>query len=98
MKRFGSLLFWGFMVVSSILLFPIGLLLWLLTVLIDDRRWLLHRFTSLWASLYTWLNPAWSVRVVGRERLLQTQPTVMVANHRSLLDILVLFQLQSHFR
>lgn len=98
MKRFGSLLFWGFMVVSSILLFPIGLLLWLLTVLIDDRRWLLHRFTSLWASLYTWLNPIWSVRVVGRERLLQTQPTVMVANHRSLLDILVLFQLQSHFR
>jgi 1-acyl-sn-glycerol-3-phosphate acyltransferase len=70
----------------------------LTTVAFDDRRWVLHRFTSLWASLYTWLNPVWQVRIVGRERLYETGPTVIVANHRSLLDILVLFRLQSHFR
>ena len=98
MKILGSLLFWGFMVVSSILLFPISLLLWLLTAAFDDRRWVLHRFTSFWASLYTWLNPVWSVRVLGRDRLVQSEPTVIVANHLSLLDILVLFRLQSHFR
>jgi 1-acyl-sn-glycerol-3-phosphate acyltransferase len=98
MRMLGSLLFWGFMFVSSILLFPISLLLWLVTVAFDDRRWVLHRFTSIWASLYTWLNPAWRVRIVGRERLYQGGPTVMVANHRSLVDILVLFRLQSHFR
>jgi 1-acyl-sn-glycerol-3-phosphate acyltransferase len=94
----GSLLFWSFIVVSSILLFPISLLLWLTTIAFDDRRWILHRFTSFWASLYTWLNPVWRVRIVGRERLYETGPTVIVANHRSLLDILVLFRLQSHFR
>lgn len=98
MRTLGSLFFWGFMVSSSILLFPISLLLWLVTVAFDDRRWVLHRFTSFWASLYTWLNPAWRVRVVGRERLYEGGPTVIVANHRSLLDILVLFRLQSHFR
>lgn len=97
-RMLGSLLFWAFLVGSSILLFPISLLLWLVTVAFDDRRWILHRFTSLWASLYTWLNPVWRVRVVGRERLHETGPTVIVANHRSLLDILVLFRLQSHFR
>jgi 1-acyl-sn-glycerol-3-phosphate acyltransferase len=94
----GSLLFWVFMVVSSILLFPISLLLWLVTVAFDDRRWVLHRFTSFWASLYTWVNPAWRVRIIGRERLYETGPAVIVANHLSLLDILVLFRLQSHFR
>ena len=94
----GSLFFWGFMVVSSILLFPISLLLWLVTIAFDDRRWVLHRFTSFWASLYTWLNPAWRVQVVGRERLYEEGPAVIVANHLSLLDILVLFRLQSHFR
>lgn len=98
MRVVWSLLFWGFMVVSSIVLFPISLLLWAVTVPFDKRRWILHRYTSFWASLYTWLNPAWPVRVVGRERLYKEGPTVIVANHRSLVDILVLFRLQSHFR
>ncbi len=98
MRMLGSLLFWGFMTISSILLFPISLLLYLLTIAFDKRRWVLHRFTSFWASLYTWLNPAWHVRVIGRERLYEAGPAVIVANHLSLLDILVLFRLQSHFR
>jgi 1-acyl-sn-glycerol-3-phosphate acyltransferase len=94
----GSLAFWGFMVVSSILLFPISLLLWLTTVPFDERRWLLHRFTSFWANLYTWLNPAWPVRIVGRDKLYEAGPVVFVANHLSLVDILVLFRLRTHFR
>jgi 1-acyl-sn-glycerol-3-phosphate acyltransferase len=98
MKMLGSLFFWGFMVVSSVVIFPFALLIWAVTIRFDKRRFLLHRFTSLWASLYTWLNPAWRVRVVGRENLYEGGPTVLVANHRSLVDILVLFRLQSHFR
>ena len=99
MIRFaGSLLFWGFLAISSLVLFPIGVLLWLVTAPFDPRRWVLHRFTSLWASLYTWLNPAWPVRILGRERLHEAGPAVIVANHLSLLDILVLFRLQSHFK
>ena len=99
MIRFvASLLFWGFVAVSSFVLFPIGVLLWLVSRPFDPRRALMHRFTSLWASLYTWLNPAGPVRVIGRERLHEAGPAVIVANHLSLLDILVLFRLQSHFK
>ncbi len=98
MRMLGSLFFWGFMVASSILLFPVAVVIWLATVRFDQRRWVIHRFTSLWASLYTWLNPAWRVRVIGRELLHEDGPTVLVANHRSLVDILVLFRLQTHFR
>jgi len=98
MRLVGSLLFWGFVFVSSIVLFPLAVLVWLVSMPFDHRRWAMHRFTSLWASLYTWLNPAWRVSIEGRERLHEGIPTVLVANHLSLVDILVLFRMQSHFK
>src|SRR5262249_48596913 len=79
---------WIFLGVSSIALFPIAVLIWLVTSPFDARRAILHRFTCFWASLYTWLNPAWPVRIDGREHVRPGVTYVMVANHQSMLDIL----------
>ena len=98
LARLLSLLFWIFMVVSSLLLFPIALLVWATSVLFDRKLVVLHRFTCFWASLYTWLNPVWRVHIEGRERIRPDVAYVMVANHQSLLDILVLFRLFVHFK
>jgi 1-acyl-sn-glycerol-3-phosphate acyltransferase len=98
LRRLGSTLFWAFLVVSSILLFPVAVLIWAATVLFDKRLVLLHRFTCFWASLYSWLNPVWRVHVEGREKIAPDAAYVMVANHQSLLDILVLFRLFRHFK
>jgi 1-acyl-sn-glycerol-3-phosphate acyltransferase len=89
----GSLLFWGFIAVSSILLFPVALLIWALTRPFDRRTRLLHQFTCFWASLYTWLNPLWRVRITGKQHIRPGVTYVMVSNHLSLVDILVLFRL-----
>jgi 1-acyl-sn-glycerol-3-phosphate acyltransferase len=97
-RRLGSTLFWIFLVVTSILLFPLALLIWALTVLFDQRLVLLHRFTCFWASLYSWFNPVWRVRIEGREKIAPNTAYVMVANHQSLLDILVLFRLFVHYK
>jgi 1-acyl-sn-glycerol-3-phosphate acyltransferase len=94
----GSALFWIFALLSSLLLFPVAVLCWALTVPFDPRKVVLHRFSCFWAALYTWLNPAWSVRVVGREKIDPKKAYVMVANHQSLLDILILFRLFTHFK
>jgi 1-acyl-sn-glycerol-3-phosphate acyltransferase len=56
-------------VVSSLLLFPVALLVWLVTAPFDRRLRAQHQFTCFWASLYTWLNPAWRVRVAGVEHV-----------------------------
>jgi 1-acyl-sn-glycerol-3-phosphate acyltransferase len=93
-----STLFWGFMLASSIVCFPIALAIWLVTAPFDRRKRLLHRFTCFWASLYTWFNPAWRVRVEGSDKIRRDEAYVMVANHQSLLDILVLFRIFVHFK
>ena len=95
-QRLFSLLFWVFVAGSSALLFPVALLLWTLTRPFDHRTRALHRFTCWWASLYTWLNPWWPVTLVGRERI-TAGPCVLVADHLSLLDVLVLFRLATPF-
>jgi 1-acyl-sn-glycerol-3-phosphate acyltransferase len=97
-RRILSSLFWLFIVASSIVLFPIAVVIWVATVLFDRRLVLLHRFTCFWASLYTWLNPVWRVHIDGREKIACDTAYVMVANHQSLLDILVLFRLFAHYK
>lgn len=93
-----SALFWAFLTTSSIALFPVAVVLWAATAPFDRRRRALHLFTCFWASLYTWLNPAWPLRIEGRERIRPDETYVMVSNHLSLLDILVLFRLFVHFK
>src|SRR5574338_721331 len=93
-----SALFWAFLATSSIALFPVAVLVFALTAPFDGRRRLLHLFTCFWASLYSWLNPAWPLRIEGREPIDPHETYVMVSNHLSLLDILVLFRLFVHFK
>jgi 1-acyl-sn-glycerol-3-phosphate acyltransferase len=96
--RFYSSLFWAFLVATSVLLFPVAVAVWAVTAAFDRRLVVLHRFTCFWASLYTWVNPLWPVTVRGREKIRPDETYVMVANHLSLLDILVLFRLFRHFK
>lgn len=98
MRQIGSAIFWLWVVLSSIPLFIIAVVVWAVTAPFDKRRRALHQFTCFWASLYTWTNPAWRVSITGRENIDPKQTYVMVANHLSLLDILVLFRLFKDFK
>ena len=95
---FVTVYFWGFMLVTSLVLFPVAVVLRLATAPFDRRLTTLHRFTSFWGSLYTWGNPLWHVTVTGTEHLAVEAPAVMVANHQSFADILVLFRVRTHYK
>lgn len=97
-RRLYSTAFWVFIALSSVVAFGVAVLVWLVTAPFDRRRVILHQFTCLWASLYTWVNPLWPVAIEGREHIARHEAYVMVANHLSLLDILVAFRLFRHFK
>ncbi|MFP4225136.1 MAG: lysophospholipid acyltransferase family protein [Desulfobacterales bacterium] len=87
-----------FVGLTSVLFFLIALVIWLVTWPFDRRKVILQQFTCFWAALYTWIIPAWRIRIEGREHLPRKTPYVVVSNHQSLLDILVLFNLFFHFK
>lgn len=90
--------FWVSLFLISGLLFPIPIFLWITTVLFDRRRYILHQFTCMWSDIILWVNPYWKVRVEGRQKIDPSRVYVMVANHQSGLDIMVLFKLHRHFK
>jgi 1-acyl-sn-glycerol-3-phosphate acyltransferase len=96
--RLIALLYIAFVFLSSAIFFAIAVVIWLATFAFDRRLWLLHRLTCLWASLYIWVFPPWSVTIKGKELIDPNETYVIVSNHQSLVDILVAFTLFIHFK
>ena len=93
-----SVFYWAFFALTLPPLVAVALLLFLVTAPFDRRRVVLHLYSCLWASLYVYVNPLWRCRVVGRERLPWRGAAVIVANHLSLVDIVVLYGLYRPFK
>jgi 1-acyl-sn-glycerol-3-phosphate acyltransferase len=93
-----SIAFWGFVVVTMPFLYAGALLVFLVTAPFDRRRVALHLYSCAWATFYVVANPLWRLRVEGRERLPWRGPAVLVANHLSMLDILVVYGLFRPFK
>lgn len=97
-SRVGSILFIVFFFASSTVMMIIAILIRVVTGPFDKRLTASHWFSCLWASIYIWTMPAWSVKVSGREKVDRDKTYVMVSNHQSLVDILVGFHLFTHFK
>jgi 1-acyl-sn-glycerol-3-phosphate acyltransferase len=97
-RRIYSLLFWTFLVLTSVVLFFVALALFVVTWPFDRNGKVLHLFSCFWAQLYFYVNPLWRLRIEGREQLPWRGPAVIVSNHESLGDVLVLFGLYRPFK
>jgi 1-acyl-sn-glycerol-3-phosphate acyltransferase len=96
--RLFSLLYWAFFIATLPLFFAVAVLVFLVTAPFDRRRVALHLWSCAWATFYVVMNPLWRVRVIGRARLPWRGPAVLVANHLSTLDVLVLYGLFRPFK
>jgi 1-acyl-sn-glycerol-3-phosphate acyltransferase len=98
MKALASYGLWLLILVTSPVLFIVALVIWAVTAPFDHRLRALHLYACAWASFYAYVFPYWTVRVRNRGRIRDDATYVLVANHQSLLDILVLFRLYKHFK
>lgn len=97
MQSVYSFLFWTYFILSCVVLFFVALLLWCLTAPFDTRRTHLHAFSCWWGYHYLQIWPFCTLDITGREHL-PTGPALLVPNHQSLGDILLLYGLKSHFK
>jgi 1-acyl-sn-glycerol-3-phosphate acyltransferase len=91
-------LFWTVIVVTCPIFFAGALVVWAVTAPFDRRKVVLHLYSSAWAVFYVRLNPLWRLHTTGRALLPWRGAAVIVANHASLIDILVLFDLFRPFK
>jgi 1-acyl-sn-glycerol-3-phosphate acyltransferase len=93
-----SVIAWILLVASCFPLFLVDFIIWLFTFWWDKRRWILHRFSIVWALIYVWLNPIWKIRITGQENIKKGRTYVIISNHQSALDIVILYRLYTHFK
>lgn len=93
-----SILAWITMLVTSVIITPFFLLVWVITFWWDRRRVAAHTMGTFWAWHYQSLIVFWKLSLEGRKKIPWNRPVVMVANHRSLVDILALYKVRRPFK
>jgi 1-acyl-sn-glycerol-3-phosphate acyltransferase len=93
-----SIVYWVFAVLTMPPFFLVAVVIRVVTFPFDRRRIVQHMWSCVWAQFYVWTNPLWGIRVTGREKLPWDRAAVLVANHASIIDIIVLYALYRPFK
>jgi 1-acyl-sn-glycerol-3-phosphate acyltransferase len=89
---------WLLIGISAFLFFLLDAVVWLLSFWWDKRLWLLHRYSIVWAMFYIWINPFWKIDIAGEKNIRKGQPYIIISNHQSAMDIVLLYRLRMHFK
>jgi 1-acyl-sn-glycerol-3-phosphate acyltransferase len=93
-----SLIVWFIGVCFIIVSFPLTLIVWLLTLPFDRDKKLVHLFLTYASFILSYLIPIWSIHIEGREKAEKGTTYVIISNHQSILDILLLNCLRYKFK
>lgn len=92
-----SVYVWILVITITLAFTPIFVVIWLFTVLFDKNLVILHYFGNVWGSVFTVLVPGWKVKIIDKEKI-NRDAKIIVANHQSQEDILLMYRLGIPFR
>lgn len=81
-----------------VILFPLTLLIWLIVLPFDKQRFVTHWMLVYQSIILSCLIPVWKIQAEGREKAVKGGTYVIIANHQSILDILLINHLRYRFR
>jgi 1-acyl-sn-glycerol-3-phosphate acyltransferase len=93
-----SLLYWIFVAATLILLLPITILVRAGTFWWDPKLSLLQSISNFFGIMYLWIMPFWSIEVINREHISPRKVYMIISNHQSIADTIVLCHLQKHMK
>lgn len=88
-------------VVGSVITILIVLSILFCTVILypfDKMRKVAHAHGFLWSDLLIALNPYWNIKISGLENIDKNKTYVIVANHQSITDIILLYKTKMQFK
>jgi 1-acyl-sn-glycerol-3-phosphate acyltransferase len=98
MDIFKSIIVWFIGICYVIVTFPLTLIVWLLAFPFDKQRIIIHTFLMYQSFFLSFLIPIWTIHIEGREKAVKGTTYVIISNHQSILDILLINCLRYKFR
>lgn len=93
-----SIFVWLFCLCYALLFFPVSLVIWFLLYPVDPERTIMHWWLVIQSNVLSRLVPVWKIMVEGRKNAKKKTAYVIISNHQSLLDILIMNCLRYRFR
>lgn len=93
-----SVLIWLGGIFLTILLFFVMAFVSIIFYPFDRKRKIAHAQCFWWTDAVTALNPYWDVRVEGLDNIDHNETYVVVANHQSLADIILMYKTKMQFK
>lgn len=93
-----SIIVWLIGICFVIVTFPLTLIIWLIVLPFDRKRVVIHLFLMYQCLVLSFLMPIWEIHIEGREKAVKGMTYVIISNHQSLLDILLINSLRYKFK
>ncbi len=93
-----SIIVWIVGVCYIVVTFPLNIIVWLLAYPFDKDKRLVHWFLTHQSFILSHLIPIWKIHIEGREKAKKGTTYVIISNHQSTLDIIIINCLRYRFK